>query len=95
MKEVLQELKKLNIDAWVSPYVPTVVKFRGRINYDVFRLFKEGKFIPQDDSSTSASIILGPRSGEVVDLCAALGGKTTHIAELMKNIRKNIRIRNL
>jgi len=48
--------------------------------------YKLGWFQVQDESSMLASHILGPQPGEtVIDACAAPGGKTTHIAELMQN----------
>jgi len=48
--------------------------------------FSEGLFQVQDESSQLVSHILGPQPGEkVLDLCAGLGGKTTHMAALMKN----------
>ncbi|MDF5736229.1 MULTISPECIES: 16S rRNA (cytosine(967)-C(5))-methyltransferase [unclassified Nostoc] len=46
--------------------------------------FKEGWWTVQDSSAQLVSHLLDPQSGEVViDACAAPGGKTTHIAELM------------
>ena len=48
--------------------------------------YKEGWFQVQDESSMLASHILDPQPGEtVMDVCAAPGGKTTHIAELMQD----------
>ena len=46
----------------------------------------EGRIIPQDIAAMMASIALLPKPDEtVVDMCAAPGGKTTHMAELMEN----------
>lgn len=45
-----------------------------------------GMFYIQDESSMLAAGWLAPRPGErVLDLCAAPGGKTTHLAQLMRN----------
>ncbi|WP_456483960.1 SAM-dependent methyltransferase [Methanopyrus kandleri] len=46
--------------------------------------WEEGLFVIQDEAAALASAVLNPKPGEVVvDLCAAPGGKTTHIAQLM------------
>lgn len=48
--------------------------------------FKEGKFYVQDPSTLLAVQVLGPQPGEnILDLCAAPGGKTTLIAQRMHN----------
>ncbi|MDD6214937.1 MAG: 16S rRNA (cytosine(967)-C(5))-methyltransferase RsmB, partial [Firmicutes bacterium] len=48
--------------------------------------YKEGKFIAQDVAAMMASLALAPKENDVcIDVCAAPGGKTTHIAELMHN----------
>ncbi|MCF6095840.1 16S rRNA (cytosine(967)-C(5))-methyltransferase RsmB [Thermovorax subterraneus] len=48
--------------------------------------FKSGYFQPQDESSMLVARVLGAKGGEkVLDVAAAPGGKTTHIAQLMKN----------
>ena len=49
--------------------------------------FSKGLFQVQDESSQLVSHLLAPKPGEkVLDLCAGLGGKTTHMAALMKNM---------
>jgi 16S rRNA (cytosine967-C5)-methyltransferase len=45
--------------------------------------FQEGLWSVQDESSMAAALLLNPKAGEqILDLCAAPGGKTTHLAEL-------------
>ncbi len=46
--------------------------------------YKEGWWAVQDSSAQLVSHLLDPQPGEtIIDACAAPGGKTTHIAELM------------
>ncbi|NMB34951.1 MAG: 16S rRNA (cytosine(967)-C(5))-methyltransferase RsmB [Firmicutes bacterium] len=48
--------------------------------------FQRGLFQVQGESSMLAATLLNPQPGELVlDLCSAPGGKTTHLAALMKN----------
>lgn len=48
--------------------------------------YKNGLFTVQNRSSQLAAITLDPKPGMLaVDMCAAPGGKTTHMAELMEN----------
>lgn len=48
--------------------------------------FNEGLFQIQDESSMLVSVIADPKPGDfVMDVCAAPGGKTTHMAQIMKN----------
>jgi 16S rRNA (cytosine967-C5)-methyltransferase len=48
--------------------------------------YAEGWFTVQDESAMRVASALAPEPGRrVLDLCAAPGGKTTHLAELMHN----------
>ncbi len=86
VKEVIDELKRDGKDVVVSEVVPTVLKFKGSYDFDRSKLYKKGKFVIQEEAAALASILLNPKPNEtVVDLCAAPGGKTIHMAELMKN----------
>jgi 16S rRNA (cytosine967-C5)-methyltransferase len=50
------------------------------------RSFQDGCFYVQDPSTLLAPVLLDPQPGEtVLDLCAAPGGKTTFMAQMMNN----------
>lgn len=49
-------------------------------------MYREGLYTVQDTAAMQPAVILAPNSGDtVIDMCAAPGGKTTQLAELMKN----------
>ena len=57
--------------------------------------YAEGDFSVQDHSSMLVASALAPQPGmRVLDLCAAPGGKTTHLAELMDNRGQGHRLRH-
>lgn len=58
----------------------------GAIDVTKSQGYKNGLYTLQNINSMRAALALAPQKGEtVIDVCAAPGGKTTHIAELMRN----------
>jgi len=54
--------------------------------FSEMKAFNEGRFAIQDGAAQLITLLLNPRPGEsVLDACAGMGGKTTHIAQLMDN----------
>jgi 16S rRNA (cytosine967-C5)-methyltransferase len=69
------------------PNLPQALRLTGSIGaIQNLPGFSEGWWTVQDSSAQLVSHLLDPQPGEVViDACAAPGGKTTHIAELMED----------
>jgi 16S rRNA (cytosine967-C5)-methyltransferase len=62
----------------------TVAGLRTRITE--LEAFRNGWFQVQDEAAQLVSLLLAPRPGEtVLDACAGRGGKTGHLAALMRN----------
>ncbi len=86
VERVVRELRREGKNPIVSKRVPVVVKIEGPYDFDRSMIYRRGWVIIQEEASAAASLILSPKPGmTVVDLCAAPGGKTSHIVELMRN----------
>ena len=84
--ELLDKLQKENILTEKVEACEGALKLIKRENVFQNRLFKEGFFEVQDAGSQLISQFLNPLPGEIViDACAGAGGKSLHLAALMKN----------
>lgn len=63
---------------------PESIRYDGPFRIVDLPGFADGRFTVQDETAMSAAALLDPKPGQrVLDLCAAPGTKTTHLAELM------------
>ncbi|AFL94937.1 hypothetical protein containing fmu domain [Thermococcus cleftensis] len=84
VEEVEDYLRKKNVRFERSERVGTLLRILDPFNPEW--LFNKGLVIAQEEAAAVASLVLAPKPGEtVVDLAAAPGGKTAHMAELMNN----------
>ena len=85
-EHLLKDLAKEDIQAVALPNHPDAIKLVERANVFKTEAFKKGYFEVQDASSQLVAAYLDVQPGmKVVDTCAGAGGKTLHLAALMKN----------
>jgi len=83
--EVLAALRRSGVAAGAAVDLPEGVVVDGRLDLGRSPLFAAGAITPQSRASMLVARVVGPRPGErVLDLCAAPGAKTTHLAALMR-----------
>ena len=82
----LQDLREMGCEAEVSLWCPDgIVMTRSPGLPALLQTFPHSFYV-QDESSMLPAQLLQPKAGELIlDMCAAPGGKTTHIAALMEN----------
>lgn len=83
-----EELKKRLLDEKVTveevPQLSYAFFIKGFDHLSGLKSFQEGLFYVQDISSMMVAETAAPKPGDyVIDVCAAPGGKSTHMAELM------------
>jgi 16S rRNA (cytosine967-C5)-methyltransferase len=83
-EEVIELLKEAGYDAEPSVIAPAGIAINRGGNLADTDGFREGMWTVQDESSMLVAEVLAPKAGmQVLDCCAAPGGKSTHLAELM------------
>lgn len=90
--ELIKALEQEGIQALkVSPDLPNALRLAERKNVFITDAFKKGLFEVQDAASQMVAPLLGVEPGHrVIDACAGAGGKSLHMASMMKNKGKII-----
>ena len=84
--EVYERLQEMGYDIEEGYACPEAIIIKGGSSIENNELFREGLITVQDESAMLVSPLFDLKAGDIaLDLCAAPGGKTTHIAELLEN----------
>ena len=84
-ENLIKELKKLQIEVKQGILEDFLIVEKVK-QIENLEIFKQGWCTIQDESAGLAALVLEPREGErILDACSAPGGKTSYLAQLMKN----------
>ncbi|CAN5497084.1 16S rRNA (cytosine(967)-C(5))-methyltransferase RsmB [soil metagenome] len=83
IEEVEKQLQAENFQTRRGNNSPNFITIRAMAKIYNNEMFKQGWFSIQDESAGLPSFLLSPKRGDVIlDVCAAPGGKTSHMYEL-------------
>lgn len=78
-------LREHGVESVPGRFAPDALLLKRRMNANAFPEFKQGMFELQDEGSQLLSVLLDPHPNwKVFDACAGAGGKTLHLAAIMK-----------
>jgi len=88
--------KKLDFFVESGKFVSEALHLRAiRTDLSSLAHYERGEFQVQDEASQLVAHLLQPQPGErILDACAGLGAKTTHLAQLMENQGKIVALDN-
>lgn len=82
----LRELSQRGHEGVPAQFSPDGIHLKKRANLFSLDLFQDGWFELQDEGSQIISLVVDPKPNwRIADVCAGGGGKTLHLAALMKN----------
>jgi len=84
-EELKERLEKQGIRVTKTPYLDYALRIEDYNYLGAIPEFREGLFQVQDVSSMLAAEAAAPKQGDTcIDVCAAPGGKSLHLSELLK-----------
>jgi len=85
-ENLIEQLKKKGLNPSACSFSEEGILLKDPPPISELPFLKEGLYAIQDEASQLVTSILDPKPGEkILDACAAPGGKTTHMAQRMKN----------
>lgn len=85
-EELINRFKGKGLNPIPTEYSPDGIRLKDPPPVSELPFFNEGLYLIQDEASQLVGCLLDPKPGEkVLDGCASPGGKTTHIAQRMRN----------
>ena len=80
-----EQLEAEGVQVEQHPYLPYALRISGYDYLEDLKTFREGLFTVQDISSMLAGELAAPEKGaRILDVCAAPGGKSLHLAEKLE-----------
>ena len=85
-ENLIESLNKEGLSSEPTAYSPDGILVHHPADITRLSSFQKGWFLVQDEAAQLISYLVNPKPGEyLLDICAAPGGKTTHLAQLMHN----------
>ncbi len=83
-KELIKRLADAGLEGTPGKWSESTVWVEADADFANFPAYSRGDCTVQDESETLVGMLVTPKPGErILDLCAAPGGKSTHLAEMM------------